>query len=119
MDQGHALESLGHSIEYVYDSRVYQNDGELSPSDVEAVQLLMRLSREVFMECREVVPARRGFKLWLLHLWPERRGFLCSSRADGISSAASCRAALLFADFVIAATTGTARPASDTVVLLK
>ena len=72
MDQGHALESLGHSIEYVYDSRVYQNDGELSPSDVEAVQLLMRLSREVFMERREVVPARRGFKLWLLHLWPER-----------------------------------------------
>ena len=72
MDQGHALESLGHSIEYVYDSRVYQNDGELSPSDVEAVQLLMRLSREVFMECREVVPARRGFKLWLHNLWPER-----------------------------------------------
>jgi len=72
MDQGHALEKLGRAIEYVYDSRVYQNSGELSPSDVEAVQMLMRLSREVFVECREVVPARRGLKLWLHKLWPER-----------------------------------------------
>ena len=72
MDQGHALEKLGRAIEYVYDSRVYQNAGELSLSDVEAVQLLMRLSREVFVECREVVPARSGLKLWLHKLWPER-----------------------------------------------
>jgi hypothetical protein len=72
MDQGHALESLGHSIEYLYDSRVYRNAGELSPSDVEAVQILMRLSREVFVECREVVPARNGLKLLLHKLWPER-----------------------------------------------
>ena len=72
MDQGHALESLGHAIEYIYDSRVYRNCGELSPSDVESVQILMRLSREVFVECREVVPARNGLKLWLNKLWPER-----------------------------------------------
>jgi len=72
MDQGQALEKLGRAIEYVYDSRVYQNSGELSPSDVEAVQMLMRLSREVFVECREIVPARRGLKLWLHKLWPER-----------------------------------------------
>jgi len=72
MVQGHALESLGHAIEYVYDSRVYRNSGELSPSDVEAVQVLMRLSREVFVECREVAPARTVLKLFLHKLCPER-----------------------------------------------
>lgn len=72
MSQGQALEKLGRAIEYVYDSRVYQNAGELSLSDVEAVQLLMRLSREVFVECREIVPARTGLKLLLHKLWPER-----------------------------------------------
>jgi hypothetical protein len=72
MDQGHALESLGHAIEYVYDSRVYRESGALSSSDVEAVQILMRLSREVFVECREVAPASTGLKLWLNKLWPER-----------------------------------------------
>ena len=72
MDQGHALESLGHAIEYVYDSRVYRNGGEMSPSDVEAVQVLIRLSREVFVECREVASARTGLKLFWHKLWPER-----------------------------------------------
>ena len=56
MSQGQALEKLGRAIEYVYDSRVYRNCGELSPSDVEA----------------EVVPARTGLKLFLHKLWPER-----------------------------------------------
>ena len=72
MHQGHALESLGHAIEYVYDSRVYRNGGEMSPSDVEAVQVLIRLSREVFVECREVASARTGLKLFWHKLWPER-----------------------------------------------
>ncbi len=77
MTQGHALEALGHAIEYLYDSQVYQNAGNLSASDVEAVEILMRLSREVFVECREVVPTnrgtRRGIRHWLLRLWPEQR----------------------------------------------
>jgi hypothetical protein len=72
MDQGHALESLGHAIEYVYDSRVFRNCGELLPSDVEAVQILMRLSREVFIECREAAPAHTGLKFYWHKLWPER-----------------------------------------------
>ena len=72
MCQGQALEKLGRAIEYLYDSQVYQNNGDLTGSDIEAVQILMRLSREVFVECREVVPARNGLKLWLNKLWPER-----------------------------------------------
>jgi hypothetical protein len=70
--QGQALEKLGRAIEYLYDSQVYQNCGDLSSCDVEAVQILMRLSREVYMECREVVPIHRGLKLWLHKLWPVR-----------------------------------------------
>jgi hypothetical protein len=72
MSQGRALEKLGRAIEYLYDSQVYQNCGDLTPSDIQAVQILMRLSREVYVECREVVPIRRGLKLWLHKLWPER-----------------------------------------------
>jgi hypothetical protein len=72
MTQGQALEKLGRAIEYVYDSRIYRNCGEMSPTDVEAVQILMRLSREVFVECREVVPAHNGLKLWLHKFWPVR-----------------------------------------------
>jgi hypothetical protein len=65
MTQGQALEKLGRAIEYLYDSQVYQKRGELMPDDMEAVQTLMRLSREVFLQCREVLPQRRGFKQWL------------------------------------------------------
>jgi len=65
MTQGQALEKLGRAIEYLYDSQVYRKGGELMPDDVQAVQTLMRLSREVFLQCREVVPPRRGIKQWL------------------------------------------------------
>jgi len=74
MSQGQALEKLGRAIEYLYDSRVYRNaDGVLTPDDVEAVQALMRLSREVFVQCREVSPSRSGLKLWLSKIFSERR----------------------------------------------
>jgi hypothetical protein len=69
MTQGRGLEVLGHAIEYLVDSQLYRNAGATSKSDVEASQILMRLSRQVFAECREVVPARRRLKLRLLHLF--------------------------------------------------
>jgi hypothetical protein len=76
MDQGRALESLGHAIEYLYDSQVYQSDnGVLSQGDMEAVQILMRLSREVFNECKEASPVtanRGGIKHWLRNLLVRR-----------------------------------------------
>ncbi len=49
---GHALEILGHAIEYLADELV--NDGaELSAHNerVQAVQLLMALNRQVYFEC--------------------------------------------------------------------
>ena len=55
--QGHALEVLGHSIEYLVDQRMRRDAGLSAPADSVAEQVLMRLSREVFAECAKVVPA--------------------------------------------------------------
>jgi hypothetical protein len=58
---GHALEILGHAIEYLTDEFVHRNadlshNADLSPrsSEMEAVQLLMALNRQVYYECPEV-----------------------------------------------------------------
>jgi hypothetical protein len=52
---GHALEILGHAIEYLTDEYVHEG-GLLSANDsrVKAVQLLMALNRKVYFECPEV-----------------------------------------------------------------
>jgi len=49
---GHALEVLGHAIEYLTDEFV-QSGAALSAknSELEAVQLLMGLNRQVYFEC--------------------------------------------------------------------
>ncbi len=54
-EAGHALEILGHAIEYLADEFVYAG-GSFSAHDaqVEAVQLLMGLNREVYFDCPEV-----------------------------------------------------------------
>ena len=54
-EAGHALEILGHAIEYLTDEFVYAG-GSFSAQDpqVEAVQLLMSLNRKVYFECPEV-----------------------------------------------------------------
>lgn len=60
-EAGHALEILGHAIEYLTDEFV-RAGGPLSVHDarVEAVQLLMRLNREIYLACPEVpTPADR------------------------------------------------------------
>jgi hypothetical protein len=51
---GHALEILGHAIEYLTDEFIHE--GHLfSPSheQLEAVQLLMALNRQIYFECPE------------------------------------------------------------------
>jgi hypothetical protein len=52
---GHALEILGHVIEYLADEYIREG-GQFSARDarVEAVQLLMRLNREIYLDCPEV-----------------------------------------------------------------
>lgn len=52
---GHALEILGHAIEYLTDEFVHEG-GSLSAEDdrLKAVQLLMALNRQIYFECPEV-----------------------------------------------------------------
>ena len=49
---GHALEMLGHAIEYLTDE--FAHDGKTAESHdprVEAIQLLMELNRQIYYEC--------------------------------------------------------------------
>lgn len=64
LQQGYALEKLGHAVEYLVDSRLFAQSEKEAKSDQEAIQLLMRMSRAVFLECPEVVPMRRRLADW-------------------------------------------------------
>jgi hypothetical protein len=66
VEAGHALEKLGHAIEYLADEFV-QNGVEISSSNgqVEAVQLLMRMNRQVYFECPEVPTIGERFRAML------------------------------------------------------
>src|ERR1700686_1551289 len=65
VQQGRALEILGPSVEYLVDSRMFMIDQPSTRADAEAVQILMRLSREVFSDCSEVAPPARRLRLWI------------------------------------------------------
>lgn len=67
---GHALEILGHAIEYLTDEFVHAG-AALSARDaqVEAVQLLMALNRQIYFSCPEIPTLGDKFRA-LLH----RRG---------------------------------------------
>ncbi len=76
--QGHALEALGHAIEYLTDTRMFSigDTAERARSESEAVQILMRASRAVFEECAEVVPLRARIARRLQAAMPEWLQFL-------------------------------------------
>jgi len=65
-EAGHALEILGHTIEYLTDEFVYAG-GSFSAHDaqVEAVQLLMSLNREIYLGCPEVPTLNDRFRALL------------------------------------------------------
>lgn len=65
---GRALEILGHAIEYLADEFVFQG-GSFSANngEVQAMQLLMALNREIYMACPEVPPLSSRI-LAFLHL---------------------------------------------------
>ena len=56
-EAGHALETLGHAIEYLSDEFVHSG-GALTAHDgqVEAVQLLMGINRQIYFDC-PIVPS--------------------------------------------------------------
>ncbi|MGO9776411.1 MAG: hypothetical protein ACLQGT_15520 [Terracidiphilus sp.] len=65
---GHALEILGHAIQYLTDEFVFE-DGALFArnAQLQAVQILMALNRQVYFECPEV-PTLAARCRALLHL---------------------------------------------------
>lgn len=65
---GRALEILGHAIEYLTDEYVHAG-GNFCARDpqVQAIQMLMALNRQVYFECPEV-PSLMERCLGLLHL---------------------------------------------------
>lgn len=55
VEAGHALEKLGHAVEYLTDEYVHCGvDMSSGNGQIEAVQLLMRINRQVYFECPEV-----------------------------------------------------------------
>ena len=62
--QGRALEMLGHAIEYLADSRLY--DACATPAEGAAIHTLMSCSRQVFAECEIVQPWHQRVQTALL-----------------------------------------------------
>ncbi|HEX4756967.1 MAG TPA: hypothetical protein VH308_03260 [Terracidiphilus sp.] len=67
-EAGHALEKLGHAIEYLADEFVHEGVS-LSANDpqIQAIQLLMALNRQIYFACPEVPTLSDRF-FSLLHL---------------------------------------------------
>ncbi len=63
LEQGRALETLGHAVEYLIDGGMFNRETDTSANQA-AIQILMRLSRAVFQECPEVMPVRRRLGQW-------------------------------------------------------
>ena len=59
---GHALVVLGHALEYLTDEYIHEGGTFTSNrGQVDAIQLLIRLNREIYMSC----PEAPTFKRWL------------------------------------------------------
>lgn len=65
-EAGHALEILGHAIEYLSDEYVHSG-GALTDRDpqVQAVQMLMAINRQVYFSCPEIPSLRDRFRAFL------------------------------------------------------
>jgi hypothetical protein len=63
---GHALEILGHAIEYLSDEYVMEG-GLFAAHDprLEAIQLLMSRNREIYFACPEVPGLSERLRTWL------------------------------------------------------
>jgi hypothetical protein len=64
---GHALEILGHAIEYLCDEYVHETGTAFHARDprLEAIQLLMARNREIYFACPEVPTLSQRIHSWL------------------------------------------------------
>ena len=63
---GHALEILGHAIEYLTDEYVFEG-GNFSGSDprIQAIEMLMAVNRAIYFDCPEVPTMGQRWRAWL------------------------------------------------------
>lgn len=63
---GHALEILGHTIEYLTDEFVHEGGSfNSNNAQLQAVQLLMAVNRQIYLECPEVPSLRQRLASFL------------------------------------------------------
>jgi len=64
-EAGHALEKLGHAIDYLTDEYIHE-DGTFSQDDakLQAVQLLMVINRDIYLACPEVPTLADRWHAW-------------------------------------------------------
>jgi len=67
---GRALEILSHAIEYLADEYVHHG-GQLTGGDgeVQAMQLLMMLNREIYSACPEIPALRERCRAFVRRFW--------------------------------------------------
>ena len=64
---GHALRTLGHAAEYLITSRAFSIERPETIADREAVQILMRLSREIFEEHAAITSQHHPVTDWIMN----------------------------------------------------
>ena len=69
-ETGRALELLGHAIEYLADEYAVddRSKGPLGNADprIEAIQILKKFNRQIYLSCAEVPPPFRRVRRWFL-----------------------------------------------------
>lgn len=65
-EAGHALEKLGHAIDYLTDEYIHRG-GTFQPgdADLQAVEMLMAINLKVYFACPEVQTLGERFHAWL------------------------------------------------------
>ncbi|MGP8253770.1 MAG: hypothetical protein ACLQHF_17210 [Terracidiphilus sp.] len=63
---GHALEKLGHAIDYLTDEYIHEG-GTFNRNDakLQAVEMLMAINREIYFACPEVPTVGDRWRAWL------------------------------------------------------
>jgi hypothetical protein len=65
-EAGHALEKLGHAIEYLTDEYIHEG-GTFNSNDaqLQAVEMLMAINREIYFACPEVPTMGERWQAWI------------------------------------------------------
>jgi hypothetical protein len=65
-EAGHALEKLGHAIDYLTDEYIHEG-GTFNRGDakLQAVEMLMAINREIYFACPEVPTIGERWHAWL------------------------------------------------------